>query len=49
MMEKVGPILTMEKWEPVFWILGFAIAFIAVLMAIDYLKTKGRRGSDKRD
>lgn len=48
-MEKVGPILTMEKWLPVFWILGIAIVFIAVLMVIDYLKSKGRKGSDKRD
>jgi len=47
-MEKVVPILTMEKWEPVFWILGVAIVFIAVLMILDYLKTKTRRGSDKR-
>jgi len=38
----------MEKWVPVFWILGFAIGFIAVLMVIDYLKTVGKRGSNKR-
>ena len=46
-MEKAGPILTMAKWEPVFWILGFAIGFIALLMIVDYLKTKGRKGPDK--
>jgi LPS O-antigen subunit length determinant protein (WzzB/FepE family) len=48
-MEKVVPILTMEKWLPVFWILGIAIVFIAVLMIVDYLKTRGKKGSDKRD
>jgi hypothetical protein len=48
MMEKVVPILTMDKWLPVFWILGIAIVFIAVLMVVDFLKTKGRR-PDKKD
>jgi hypothetical protein len=47
-MEKVVPILTMEKWLPVFWILGIAIVFIAVLMVLDYVKTKARRGPDKK-
>jgi hypothetical protein len=40
MMEKVGPILTMEKWVPVFWIIGLFLGFFAVLMLLDYLKTK---------
>ncbi|HEY3305518.1 MAG TPA: hypothetical protein VGL70_18500 [Candidatus Binatia bacterium] len=47
-MEKVVPILTMEKWMPVFWILGIAIGFLAVLMILDYVKTKTRRGPDKK-
>jgi len=34
----------MEKWVPVFWILGLAIGFFAVLMLIDYIKTRGKRG-----
>ena len=47
-MEKVGPILTMDKWLPVFWIIGIAIGFIAVLMVLDYVKTKTRSGPDKK-
>ena len=47
-MEKVVPILAMEKWMPVFWILGIAIVFIAVLMVLDYVKTKTRSGPDKK-
>jgi LPS O-antigen subunit length determinant protein (WzzB/FepE family) len=37
----------MERWAPIFWILGISIAFFAVLMLVDYLKTKskGKKGS----
>jgi beta-lactamase regulating signal transducer with metallopeptidase domain len=44
MMEKVGPILTLEKWVPVFWIIGLCVGFFVVLMLLDYLKTKKRKG-----
>jgi asparagine N-glycosylation enzyme membrane subunit Stt3 len=45
MMEKVGPVLTMERWEPIFWIVGLCLAFFAVLMVLDYIKTKKKRRS----
>jgi hypothetical protein len=32
----------MEKWVPIFWILGISIGFFAVLMLVDYLKSKRR-------
>lgn len=41
-MEKVVPILTMEKWQPIFWILGLTVAFFAVLMLLDFIKTRGK-------
>ncbi|HEY2986923.1 MAG TPA: hypothetical protein VGL11_04305 [Candidatus Binatia bacterium] len=43
-MEKVGPILTLEKWAPVFWIIGLCVAFFLVLMLIEYLKSKKKKG-----
>ena len=42
-MEKVVPIFTMDKWEPIFWIMGLCIGFFAVLMILDYVKTSGRK------
>jgi hypothetical protein len=39
-MEKVGPILTLEKWAPIFWIVGLCLLFFGVLMLVDYLKGK---------
>ena len=43
-MEKVVPVLTMEKWIPIFWILGLCLAFFGILMLIDYLKNRKRKG-----
>lgn len=37
----------MDKWEPIFWILGLCIAFFAVLMILDYLKMKRRKPDHK--
>jgi hypothetical protein len=42
-MEKVVPVWTMEKWEPVFWIIGLCVVFFAILMLLDFLKTKNKR------
>jgi hypothetical protein len=42
-MEKVGPILTMEKWEPIFWIIGLTIVFFAALMVLEYFKMKRKK------
>ena len=42
-MEKVVPILTLGKWVPVFWILGLCFGFFALLLLIDYLKTKKKK------
>jgi hypothetical protein len=37
----------MEKWEPIFWIVGSGIGFFVLLMVIETLKTslKTRRRS----
>jgi asparagine N-glycosylation enzyme membrane subunit Stt3 len=43
-MEKVVPIWTMEKWEPIFWIIGLTVLFFAVLMLLDYIRTRKRKG-----
>jgi hypothetical protein len=37
----------MDKWLPIFWILGLCIAFFAVLMVLDYLKAKRRKPDHK--
>jgi hypothetical protein len=44
MMDKVLPIWTLERWMPVFWIVGLCVGFFVVLMLLDYLKTKKRKG-----
>jgi hypothetical protein len=44
MMEKAVPILTLAKWVPVFWILGLCVGFFVVLMLLDYIKTRKRKG-----
>jgi asparagine N-glycosylation enzyme membrane subunit Stt3 len=33
----------MQKWMPIFWIVGLTVVFFAVLMIIDYVKTKSRK------
>jgi hypothetical protein len=43
-MEKVVPVLTLEKWVPIFWIIGLCLAFFAVLMLLDFIKTRKRKG-----
>jgi len=37
----------MDKWEPIFWILGLCIAFFAVLMIMEYIKSKRRKPDHK--
>jgi heme/copper-type cytochrome/quinol oxidase subunit 1 len=37
----------MDKWEPIFWIIGLCVAFFAVLMVLDYLKMKRRKPDHK--
>ena len=37
----------MDKWEPIFWIIGLCVAFFAVLMILDYIKTKRRKPDHK--
>jgi hypothetical protein len=37
----------MDKWEPIFWIIGLCAAFFAVLMILDYLKMKRRKPDHK--
>jgi len=43
-MEKVVPVLTMEKWEPIFWIIGLTLALFTLLMLLDFIKTRKRKG-----
>ena len=43
-MEKVVPVLTLAKWVPIFWIIGICVAFCAIIMLIDYLKSKKKKG-----
>jgi LPS O-antigen subunit length determinant protein (WzzB/FepE family) len=43
-MDKVVPIWTMEKWAPVFWIIGICLAFFAVLLVLEYFKSKKKKG-----
>jgi len=33
----------MDKWVPIFWIVGLCVAFFAVLMVLDYLKMKRKK------
>jgi len=33
----------MEKWLPIFWILGLCIGFFAVLMLTDYIKSRKKK------
>ena len=37
----------MDKWVPIFWILGLCIAFFAVLMIMEYIKSKRRKPDHK--
>jgi hypothetical protein len=37
----------MEKWMPIFWIVGLCVAFFAVLMVLDYLKMKRKKPDHK--
>ena len=37
----------MDKWVPIFWIVGICLAFFAVLMVMEYLKMK-RKKPDRR-
>jgi hypothetical protein len=32
----------MEKWEPIFWIIGSGVAFFALLMLWEMIKNKRR-------
>ena len=43
-MEKVVPIITLEKWVPIFWIIGLCLGFFVLLMLINYLKTRKKKG-----
>jgi len=33
----------MEKWVPVFWIIGICLGFFLVLMILDFLKMKRKK------
>lgn len=33
----------MEKWVPVFWIIGICVGFFLVLMILDFLKMKRKK------
>ena len=33
----------MEKWMPIFWILGIGIAILALLLVIDLLKSNKKK------
>lgn len=33
----------MGRWEPIFWIIFICGAFFALLLIIDFLKTKAKR------
>lgn len=33
----------MEKWMPIFWIIGISLAFFALLMVFDFLKSKKKK------
>ena len=33
----------MGKWEPLFWIIGTGVAFLVVLMLLEFLKRKKKK------
>ncbi len=37
----------MDKWLPIFWIIGLCVAFFVVLMVLDYLKMKRKKPDHK--
>lgn len=37
----------MDKWVPIFWILGLCIAFFAVLMVMEFFKAKRKKPDHK--
>jgi hypothetical protein len=36
----------MEKWAPIFWIIGICGGFFAFLLIIDLIKSKAKKGPD---
>jgi hypothetical protein len=37
----------MEKWVPIFWIVGLCVGFFLVLMVLDFLKMKRKKPDHK--
>ncbi len=37
----------MDKWMPIFWIIGLCVAFFLILMVMEYLKFKRKKPDHK--